>query len=249
VLPAEVVRIVILDTLPEPFRTFFTALAERVNRAINRLWVENQDITAESNEIIIDIWMTAPRPRPLGELGQFANDNQNVHRAATVQMVTDVIDRVLKIPVPPEYVGNRTTGEILLHVPMCPESVQWFIKKYYAQEDIYEYGNGIYSRVTNSVWQYIKHSPDKKDLCSIFSTEIKDSIGMCAQGNLTRICNVLAGYLEGVNTETQGEQLQRRMAKLMDLENPEDRIREGKKILEELSVPLAEQDSWIEALS
>jgi hypothetical protein len=249
IFPSQVIRVVVLNHIPEPHQTYLTGLANRVNRALNDLWVHGRDIVPEREAMIADILANAPRRRQLGELERFANDNQNVHLTATVQMVKTVVDRVLKIPVPEEFHGSRTVGEMILHVPMPPDSVQWFVKKYFADEDIYEYGHGIYAKVVNAVWQYVRSSPDKKDLCSILATEIQDSIGMCAQGNLTRICNVLAGYLEGVNTETQGEQLQRRMAKLMELETPEDRIREGKKILEELAVPLDQQDAWIEALS
>jgi hypothetical protein len=247
--PRDVIRVTVTNAIPEPFRTYLTGLAVTINRAINALWTLGSDISGDLENILADIVANAPRKRQLGELGRFANDNQNVHLTATVQMVKDVVDRVLKIPVPLEFRGNRTVGEVILYTPMPPESVQWFVKKYFADEDIYDYGNGIYAKVVDSVWQYIRSSPDKMDLCKILATELTDSVGMCAQGNLTRVCNVLSGYLEGINTETHGEQLQRRMAQLMELEKPEDRIREGKKILEELAVPLEQRDAWIEALS
>jgi hypothetical protein len=252
IFPSQVLRVVVLNNIPEPHRTYLTGLADRVNRALDDLWHRGRDIRPDREAMIADILANAPRRRQLGELGRFANDNQNVHLTATVQMVKTVVDRVLKIPVPTDWShtgGNRTPGEILTCVRMSGETAVWFVKKYVANEDIYEYGPKIYAKVVDAVWQYICQSPDKNDLCTILGTELSDSVGMCAQGNLTRICNVLAGYLEGVNTETQGEQLQRRMANLMQLETPEERIREGKKILEELAVPLDQHDAWIEALS
>lgn len=253
IFPPETTRVSVLNNIPEPARAFLRRIADRVNIAIGLLWFANAEIHHEMDAIIDEILTTAPpRPPPLGELGQFAHDNQNVHKSVTVTMVKEVVDRVLKIPVPDRYkytAGNCTPGEILCHVPMSSETACWFVKKYTTHEDIYEFGPGIYAKVMDAVWQYIRNSPDKKDLSNILGMELLDSVNMCAQGNLTRICNVLAGYLEGVNTETQGEQLQRRMAKLMELENPEDRIREGKNILIELAVPTAEHDSWIEALS
>lgn len=249
--PIETLHILVINNLPDPLRTFLNRIAGRVNAAIASLWFHNADIFPEIQDIARDIQENVPR-QPVGELAQFAHDNQNVHKTVTVNMVKEVVDRVLKIPVPPEYAytnGNRTAGEVLAYVPMNPATAAWFVQKYMAREDIYEYGPGIYSKVMDSVWQYVLGSSAKEDLYKILSVELIDSVGMCAQGNLTRICNVLAGYLEGVNTESQGEQLQRRMAKLMELETPEDRIREGKKILEELAVPTGEHDAWIEALS
>lgn len=253
IFPHETIHVNVLNNIPEPMRGFLRRIADRVNNAINLLWTTNADMHGETIAIVHEIFTTAPpRPPPPGELAQFAHDNQNVHKTVTVNMVKEVVDRILKIPVPDKYKythGNWTPGEVMCYVPMSSETMCWFAKKYTTHEDIYEFGPGIYAKVMDAVWQYIRNSPDKEDLCKILGVELLDSVNMCAQGNLTRICNVLAGYLEGINTETQGEQLQRRMAKLMELENPEDRIREGKKILEELAVPVAEQDAWIEALT
>ena len=140
-------------------------------------------------------------------------------------------------------------GEIVLECPLTKKAAWQFSSKYCADEDIYEYGAGIYARVTDCVWQYIKNSPDKADLCKIFAQELQDSVGMCAQGNLTRLCNVLAGYLDGINMETQGEQLQRRMALLMDLNDPAVRLAQGRALLAELAVPVDQHVAWLEALT
>jgi hypothetical protein len=49
--------------------------------------------------------------------------------------------------------------------------------------------------VTKSV-SYSKHSPNNEDLKKILASELEDNIGMCQQGNLTRLCNILSGYLD-----------------------------------------------------
>lgn len=204
---------------------------------------------------ILNIPMPPPAPRlralPQGELARFVQDNQNVHTEVSVRQTKDVIACVLRIPVPAEYKSPslKTMGEIVLECPMTKKAAFQFTSKYCADEDIYEYGAGIYARVTDCVWQYIKNSPDKADLCKIFAQEMEDSIGMCAQGNLTRLCNVLSGYLEGVNMESTGEQLQRRMALLMEVDRPEDRLAQGRALLEELHIPNAEWRAWLDALA
>lgn len=191
------------------------------------------------------------RPQPQGELARFVQDNQNVHTSAAVKQTKDIINRVLRIPVPAEYKSPslKTMGEIVLECPLTKKAAWQFSSKYCADEDIYDYGAGIYARVTDCVWQYIKNSPDKADLCKIFAQELQDSVGMCAQGNLTRLCNVLAGYLDGINMESQGEQLQRRMALLMDLDDRAVRLAQGRALLAELAVPVDQHAPWLEALT
>lgn len=236
--------------LPEPFLSFFRRIIPEVNR-ITEAIIAGRDYRDDLDDLLDDIEETAPR-RQQRELERFVNDRQNVHTVAAVNQTKEVVDRVLKIAVPDEFKythSMRTLAEILLEVPMTVPATKWFMTKYQAADSIYEYGPYTYARICDAVWQYIRNSPDKKSLCSIFAVEMQDSINMCAQGNLTRLCNVLAGFMEGVNTESQGEQLQRRMAKLMELDNPEDRVRQGKAVLEELAVPEDQHDVWLEALT
>ena len=189
-------------------------------------------------------------PLPQGELARFVADRQNVHTEAAVKQTKDIIDRVLRIPVPADYKSPhlKTMGEIVLECPLTKKAAWQFSSKYCADEDIYEYGAGVYARVADCVWQYIKNSSDKADLCKIFALEMEDSIGMCAQGNLTRLCNVLAGYLEGINMESPGEQMQQRMANISKLPNAAHRLAQGRALLAEFHVPPAEWAPWLEAL-
>jgi hypothetical protein len=72
---------------------------------------------------------------------------------------------------------------------------------------------------------------------------------MCAQGNLSRICNVLSGYLPGIGQqESIATILGREFPKLMEIENEPDRLREGERILRENNVPEAEWQVWLEPL-
>jgi hypothetical protein len=95
----------------------------------------------------------------------------------------------------------------------------------------------------------VKNSPDKEDLCKILKQEMTDNIGMCAQGNLSRICNILAGYMDGVGSqESIAERLGRLLPPLMEIADVGDRLRSAFKILQENSVPMSDWDTWIEPL-
>ena len=102
----------------------------------------------------------------------------------------------------------------------------------------------------DGVWQYIKNSEHKADLCKILKAELKDNIGMCLQGNLTRICNVLAGYLEGIGShETPADRLGRELPKLMEIEDDAKRVEAAKKVLMDVGLPETEWGAWLEAVA
>lgn len=187
-----------------------------------------------------------------GALAQLANDRQNVHTAVVVQKVKETVQKVLQIAVPPEYQTEtlKTSGEIILECGLSKQAAWQMMAKYCGDEDIYELGRGIYARVLNSVWQYIKASPDAADLKKILASEMKDNIGMCAQGNLSRLCNILSGYLEGVNVDTRSknEIIGERIARLVDIEHAEVRVAAGRRVLEELDVPEEERNVWLQPL-
>ena len=80
---------------------------------------------------------------------------------------------------------------------------------------------------------------------------MKDNIGMCAQGNLSRLCNILSGYLDGVNAETKSrnEIIGELLAPLMLLENVQHRIARAEQILHnEGFLTYEEREPWLEPL-
>jgi hypothetical protein len=77
-----------------------------------------------------------------------------------------------------------------------------------------------------------------------------DNIGMCAQGNLSRLCNILSGYLDGINTDTRSknEIIAERFAALLKLESHMEKVAEGVRILQEFNVPQEEHEDWLQPL-
>jgi hypothetical protein len=194
------------------------------------------------------------RAVPRGELANFANDNQNVHTSVAVQQTKEMVRKLLNIPVPDEYRWNmvecsKTPGDIIMCCKLTPKGGWQMIAKYCQDENIYEMGQGIYGKVLDCVWQYVLKSADKEDLCKILKQEMEDNIGMCAQGNLTRLCNILSGYMEGIGPqESPAEVLGRKLPLLMEIDNIEERMNEAYKLLVELAIPEEQWMSWVEPL-
>jgi len=188
------------------------------------------------------------------ELERFANDNQNVHTTVAVQQTKDIIQKILNIPVPEGYRWNteecsKTIGEIIKDCNLTPKGAWQMTARYCQDESIYDFEKGIYGKVLDGVWQYIIKSENKADLCAILKQEMEDNIGMCAQGNLTRICNILSGYMEGIGVqESPVEILGRKLPLLMEIENQEERLKEAYKLLSELGIPVDDWLSWVEPM-
>lgn len=184
------------------------------------------------------------------ELEAFANDRQNVHTTVVVNAVKTMISKILEIPVPEEYrtENMKTLSEVIDQCQPSMKAVWQMAAKYCNNEDIYDMGPGIYAKVLNSVWQFIKNSEHHEDLKKILASELVDSIGMCAQGNLSRICNVLTGYMDGLDVRSDREILGDKMAQLRDIENVEQRIQFGRALLHNLHIPEEEWIPWLEAL-
>lgn len=186
------------------------------------------------------------------ELQNFANDNQNVHTSLVVQKVKDTITKILKIQVPLEYQTDtlKTLGEIILDCKLSKRAASTMTLHYCGDGDIYNMGMGIYANVLNSIWQYIKTSEHSEDLKKILRNEMEDNIGMCAQGNISRICNILSGYLDGlvVDTRSQNEIIGYKMVELMDIEDIRERLIQAREFLNEQKVPREQWKDWLEPL-
>lgn len=184
-------------------------------------------------------------------LAQFTADPQNVHTTVMVRQTKEIVEKVRQIPVPEEYRWNmnytsKTAGEIIAECKLSIHASCQMLTQYSHKTAIYDIEEGIYGKVLDSVWQFIKNSPDKEDLCRILKQEMEDNIGMCAQGNLTRLCNILAGYLDGVAPpESTADKMGRLLPPLMEVSDPLERIYNAFKIMKENHVPFAEWDSWI----
>lgn len=210
--------------------------------------LENQRRNEEMNNHLNRLRLEQEANR--GELARFASDNQNVHTTRTVNITKQIIKQLLTIPIPDGYKWNneecsKTIGDIIMTCKLTPKAAWQMSAKYCQDESIYDLEKGIYGKVLDSVWQYIIRSPDKEDLCKCLKQEMEDNIGMCAQGNLSRLCNILAGYIEDIGSqESVADILGRLFPTLMNIEDISERLTEAFKILKDNNVPISQWLSW-----
>ena len=229
---------------------------ERREAARQQREVRRRGAAVPEREIIIQhgILLNANHIQDMVNLGQFARDAQNVHTSAAVNQTKEIVAKIRAIPVPEGYRWNmtecsKTPFEIGMACSLTPKATWQMISQYAQDTAIYDIEPGIYGKVLDGVWQFIKTSPEKESLCKVIKEEMQDNIGMCAQGNLSRICNILAGYMEGVGSqECTTEILGRLLPPLMSIEDATERMDAARKILGENNVPREEWYEWLDAL-
>jgi hypothetical protein len=188
------------------------------------------------------------------ELARIVRDNQGVHTTAAVNMVNKTIEKILKISVPEDYRWNmntcsKTPGDIIVKCKLTPRGAIQMSSQYCSDGTIYGMERGIYGKVLDCVWQFILSSEDSDNLMKILKQEMEDNVGTCTQGNLTRLCNILGGYLDGIEVkESFAVILGNKMPEIATLEDGKERIEATYKLLVETSTPQSEWMKWIKPI-
>jgi hypothetical protein len=82
--------------------------------------------------------------------------------------------------------------------------------------------------------------------------EAEESVGMCCEGHLSRLINVLVGFDDAFAPPvSQGELIQNRIAAIAahDDASVEERIRLANAFFDEIAYPAAERAAWLDVLA
>ena len=187
-------------------------------------------------------------------LAALANDSQNIHTVAVQSSTQRAIDLLLAraIPVTVERevaIVNECHTAITEYVPMLFDNVIIeFIQDFY---NCAAFGTR-YRTILIPIWQFITthESPEfQQTLKTRFVQEVVDGIGMCSQGKMSRLVNVLQGFDVALESCAPLRELfQNKIALVMEL--PEDeRPAAAHLLFVEYQIPEAEQGAWLEALA
>lgn len=214
--------------------------------------------------LAIEIWandvLRRPVALPLREgLAGFAHDRQNVHTAAANKLVANAnkeLEKADAIDGSLSQIKKRFT-ERGFGTPELRKSVHKDMKRWYSDPQVMaaigqmEANDFGYKRLLDKVWGLIQKSKHKDDLEQRLWEEAVDSLGMCTQGHMTRLANVLQGFEESAEAPTveipKGERLQMAMAQIAELPIGE-REAAARRVFAELEVAEGEQGAWMEAL-
>jgi predicted nucleic acid-binding Zn ribbon protein len=177
-----------------------------------------------------------------GELHRLSLDKQNVHTGPVAKQTTDALDKLLEIPVPE---GQKTLEEIKDVIDakcVLRDMRKWYNTAFCRKEDDY-----LYRRALDGLWAHIKGN---SELEKRLWEEAFDSKGMCCEGHLSRLSNVLVGFDDSFEIKIPiGEILQQRMSAIASEDiDVYEKVGKAWFLMEELAIPLAEREAWIDAL-
>jgi hypothetical protein len=187
---------------------------------------------------------------PRTELEALTRDAQNVHTPAVNKQTAEGVTALLETPV---ALGQDTIAELKVAWKTYPaasrKSVLKDVRRWYTTDTCRVEGDFFYRALLDGLWTRIKLSPHKDDLVQRLWEEALEAIGVCSEGHVSRLCNVLVGYDASFKAPiSAGEMLQQRIAAIAgeDISLPL-KVVKAWETMEELQIPREQRMEWIEA--
>lgn len=184
-------------------------------------------------------------PPPPAAPANLALDPQNVHTTTVVKQTNCGLDVLLAIENAPAAI-DAIYDQIHLSQAVADD-----IKKWYNTTSCKSVNDWLYRRAVNGLWSLIQASTHKEELLKRFVEEATESVGMCCEGHMSRLANVMVGFDSRFAPPVpKGELVQQRMAAIamMDVTDDEKRVAAAG-VLDELQVPVAERAAWLDGLT
>jgi hypothetical protein len=222
-------------------------------------WVRNGQGGPEPRaEDYRPVAVAAPAPAPAPQtLAAITRDSQNVHRAVVSQQTNRNADLILATPnVNPNIRAHEQLAALWLFLGVTTwERVRRVVDDvtaWRATETCRTHGDWYYRRLLSALYTRIIaiSNPDtRKELWRRFYEECEESVGLCCEGHISRLCNVLVGFEDDFAPPIPfGEILQNKMAAIASMEAPfEDKVKLAMAFFDEHKVPAAERSAWIDA--
>jgi hypothetical protein len=178
-------------------------------------------------------------------LAQIAQDAQNIHTIVINTQTNALLETLRAVPVPKD---QNTMRELmcawnLQDSPVLHDIRTWANKSYVVKE-----GDFLYRNTLRSVWANIQTFPleQRLELTKRLWEECTESVGMCAQGHISRLVNVFVGFDEAFRPKPT---FQETMASLSKQTIPdEDKIRQANVHMDERHMATEEREAWLDAL-
>lgn len=217
-------------------------LIEVANGRINRATIQYR----------IDQGYYEEQTPPQQELGRLAHDKQNVHTRYVSEQTNETMNYLLKQGPQTWKAYHQSTYQDVrntINDLIKRDDVKRDVKRWYNTATCREENDYLYRKCLIGLIEVIFKHPHREELLKRCGEEMVESVGMCCEGHISRLCNVLVGFDENVKQELSlGEQLQNKMAEIARKEtSTEEKQEEARVVLRELGLPETEHQVWIEA--
>jgi hypothetical protein len=199
---------------------------------------------------------------PVPDLGRLALDRQNVHTGVVNDRTNDGIARLCAVPVPEAQDTRRNVLHAFLEqgAPFENVMIVWRDVEQWWNTDRCRVGaadppDQLYRRTLRGIVAYIgrvESAETRSELYRRLYQEALESVGMCCDGHLARLVNVLVGFDDAFRPPvSQGELIQNRIAAIAALEGAsvEERLRQANAFFDEIAYPAPDRAAWLDVLA
>jgi hypothetical protein len=199
-------------------------------------------------------WVFFQRARPTptvaarSDLHALALDAQNVHTSVVNRQTSDALSVLLETAVPSRPCTLAAVKHAWEHRPGRSRVVR-DMDQWYSTSECRSAGDWLYRRAMDGLWVRIQSSPHKNDLIERLWEECSDAVGMCCEGHLSRIANVLVGFDMSVRADVPvGDILQQKIAAIAAMDvSVEDKVGRAWAVFDELDIPMDKRIEWVDA--
>lgn len=230
-------------------------------------WVEGGEQGPEPQLADLNQFLVAPpviqrQPQPQNRLAAITRDRQNVHTREVSEQTNKSTEILLnayqtycaadKHRRTPDWVAARwlpksygTWGSV---ARVVDDMQHW-----YGASMCRSPGDRLYKKLLDGLYETIKameHKDQQEELFKRMFEECNEAVGMCCEGHISRLCNVMVGFDDQFQPPIPvGELLQQRIGKIAMMEVPSpEKISMAQEVFNELKTPEAERLVWLEAL-
>lgn len=230
---------------------------EKIQENIDNQVIEN---VYERMMDIFDVWVIVYNGA-VENLAKISSDSQSIHTVTVTRKTNEGIG-ILEGQAIPE--GQKTLAEIkaewllLPHASQLPraekllEQVMDDMKDWARRPFVMNQSRNIYKAVLRGLWAKIKtfDSVLKAELTKRLWEECLEAKGMCADGHVGRLVNVLTGFDEQFKNDiSPKEYFQNNIALISNSDAPlEFKITQVKRLMDEIQMADNERDDWLSAL-
>lgn len=219
-------------------------------------WAINGRVGQPPN-LVPPIVMPAPPPQLRNGLAAIARDVQNVHTRVVSEQTNKGLEKLLEASKDsralraPEWIAarwlTRGYGNWNDVARTVTDMKQWYDRPFCKTAN-----DWLYRRALDGLYITLKNIKDPELQIELFKRtfeECFESVSMCCEGHISRVCNVLVGFDDAFAPPVPfGEILQNKMAAIYAMEvDTEKKVALATDFFNEFAVPEAERGAWLEA--
>lgn len=198
-----------------------------------------------------------PPPPPLAGMARLAMDTQNVHTAVVAKQTNSNVDLLLEIT-PTEGMDTLTTlTRWWMDMSPRPDFETYWkvmedVRHWYGKRTCKSTSDYLYQRVLTGLISKISTMGDElfTELVKRIWEECAEAVGMCCEGHIGRLANVLVGFDDAFRPPVPvGEILQTKMAAIAEMKlSHKLKLQKAIAVMDELKIPIPDRAPWLEAL-